>query len=126
MFDFLKSKKENFHLLTEVDLAEIRRIGTSPPPGCNGVVLKKDLEKWEYCNYMYNQLKPYYKIIDEERERKREEKEFARLKAIQIARAELKKQEDERRAAIEAKRREEIRETFQEMEEIVKEIRETD
>lgn len=126
MFDFLKSKKENFHPFTEADLAEIRRIGTSPPPGSNEVVLKKDLEKWKYCNYMCKHLKQYFRRMDEELERKREEQIIARLKAIKAAKDELQKREDEKRMAIEAKRREEIRKTFEEMEEIVKDIRDTD
>jgi len=126
MFNFLKSRKEDFRPFTEADLAEIRRIGTSPPPGNNGVVLKKDLEKWEYCNYMCKHLKQYFQRMDEEQERKREELVIARLKAMKAAKDELQRQEDERRMAIEAKRREEIRETFTEMEEIVKEIRDTD
>jgi predicted transcriptional regulator len=125
MFDFLKRKKENFPVLTEEAMSEIRRIAISPPPQtCDGIILKKDFERWEYSRYMYKNLKDsYYRRLDEEKEKKRVERELARLRELERAKMIVEKQQEEQRMAAEAKRKEEIKETFQEMEEIVKEIR---
>ena len=123
----MKKREKDFPTLTEASLARIRHIATLPPPISNGVFLKKEMEEWKYSTYMYSYLKDsYYKQIDEERERKRTEKELARLKVIEIAKEALQRQEDEKREAIEVKRKEELKETFQEMEDIVREIRDTD
>jgi len=125
MFDFLK-RKENFHVLTEESLAEIRRIGGSPPPTCNGIMLKEDFEKWKYCNYMNNELKDFFRRKDEEEKMRINMEKYARLREIKIAEMRLRRQQEEQRMAIEAARKQEIKETFTEMQEVLKEVRDED
>lgn len=125
MFDFLK-RKENFHVLTEESLAEIRRIGGSPPPTCNGVMLKEDFEKWKYCNYMNNELKDFFRKKDEEEQMRINMEKYARLREIQIAEMKLRKQQEEQMVAAKAARKQEIKGTFAEMQEVLKEIRSRD
>jgi len=124
MFDFLK-RKENSHVLTEESLVEIRRIGGSLPPTCNGVMLKKDFEKWKYCNYMNSELKDFFRRKDEEERMRIAMVKYARLREVENSRMIAQMHEEQQRLAIEAKRKEEIKETFEEMQEILKEVRDS-